>query len=76
MPKQILKSEEQPTAQTAEATKVIKNYSLQGLTILLKKGNDFENIWLSPKQSIRVTEAQITQQIKNLHRRRLINIGN
>lgn len=78
MPKQTLKIEETPppAAAPAEATKVIKNYSLQGITILLKKGNDFENIWLNPKQSIRVTEAQITQQIKNLHRRRLINIGN
>lgn len=60
----------------AEATKSIKNYSLQGITIILRKGNDFENVWLSPKQSIRVLESQITQQIKNLHKRRLILIGN
>lgn len=76
MPKQILKSEEQPPTQGTEATKSIKNYSLQGITIILKKGNNFENVWLTPKQSIRVPESQITQQIKNLHRRRLINIGN
>lgn len=76
MAKQIFKSEEQPVAPVQEVTKIIKNYSLQGLTIILKKGNDFENIWLNPKQSIRVNESQITQQIKNLHRRRLINIAN
>jgi hypothetical protein len=70
-----LKSVEAPKA-PVEATKSIKNYSLQGLTVILKKGNDFENVWLSPKQSIRVLESQITQQIKNLHKRRLIVIGN
>jgi hypothetical protein len=62
--------------QTTETTKLIKNYSLQGITLVLKVGNDYENVWLTPKQSIRVPESQITQQIKNLHRRRLINIGN
>ena len=62
--------------QPQEATKSIKNYSLQGINIILKKGNDFENIWLSPKQYIRVSESQITQQIKNLHKRRLVIIGN
>ncbi len=76
MPKQILSSEERPPVQVTEATKSIKNYSLQGIAIILKKGNNFENVWLTPKQSIRVPESQITQQIKNLHRRRLINIGN
>jgi hypothetical protein len=76
MPKQILKSAEQPPVQATEATKSIKNYSLQGITIILKSGNNFENVWLKPKESIRVSESQITQQIKNLHRRRLINIGN
>lgn len=59
-----------------EVTKSIRNYSLQGITIILRKGNDFENVWLSPRQSIRVLESQITQQIKNLHKRRLILIGN
>lgn len=58
------------------ATKSIKNYSLQGLTIILKNGENYENVWLSPKQSIRVLESQITQQIKNLHKRRLVTIAN
>ena len=57
-------------------TKSIKNYSLQGLSLILREGNSFITVWLSPKQSITVTEGQITQQIKNLHRRRLIKIGN
>lgn len=60
----------------ADASKLVKNYSLQGLSIILKVGNDFETVWLNPKQSVRVLESQITKQMKNLHRRRLINIGN
>jgi hypothetical protein len=59
-----------------EATKSIKNYSLQGITVILKNGNKTEDVWLLPKQSIRVSESQITQQIRNLHRRRLVIIGN
>lgn len=60
----------------AEVTKSIKNYSLQGINIILKNGNDFDSVWLLPKQLIRVRENQITQQIKNLHKRRLVIIGN
>jgi hypothetical protein len=61
---------------STEVTKSIKNYSLQGINIILKNGNDFDNVWLSPKQSIRVLESQITKQVKNLHKRRLVIIGN
>ena len=74
-PASNIKPVEAPKA-PVEATKSIRNYSLQGITIILRKGNDFENVWLSPRQSIRVLESQITQQIKNLHKRRLILIGN
>ena len=53
MPKEIVTTG--ATLKTpGEATKVIKNYSLQGITIILKNGADFENVWLVPKQSIRV----------------------
>lgn len=79
MLKKPVKSPSQPIAASipaANATKVVKNYSLQGLSIILKVGNDFETVWLNPKQSVRVLESQITKQMKNLHRRRLINIGN
>lgn len=75
MAKQTLKTEvASPMVQ--EDTKSIKNYSLQGLTIILKNGNKTEDVWLLPKQTIRVTEDQITQQVRNLHRRRLVIIGN
>lgn len=75
MPKQPLKTRTEANS-PADVTKSIKNYSLQGINIILKNGNDFDSIWLSPKQSIRVHESQITQQIKNLHKRRLVIIGN
>jgi hypothetical protein len=66
----------EPLPIVEEVTKSIKNYSLQGITVILKNGNRTEDVWLLPKQSIRVSESQITQQIRNLHRRRLVIIGN
>ena len=75
MAKQISKQEVAPST-AEETTKSLKNYSLQGITIILKNGNQTEDFWLLPKQSIRVSEDQITQQIRNLHRRRLVIIGN
>lgn len=60
----------------SEATKVIKNYSVQGLFVILQTPDGNKQEWLEPKQSIKVPEAYISQQIKNLHRRRLVTIGN
>jgi len=65
----------QPVVAT-EATKVVKNYSVQGLFIILETPDGVKQHWLEPKQSILVPETYISQQIKNLHRRRLVNIGN
>jgi hypothetical protein len=56
--------------------KVLKNYSLQGRSVILNENGVFRVVWLAPKESITVPESQITQQIKNLHKRRLIVIGN
>jgi hypothetical protein len=53
--------------------KSIKNYSIQGLYVILNGG---EHVWLEPKQIIRVDESEISQQIKNLHRRRIVQISN
>ena len=58
------------------ATKLIKNYSIQGHFILLETSKGVEHVWLEPKKSIRVPETQIGQQIKNLHKRRIIQITN
>lgn len=63
-------------AVASDATKVIKNYSVQGLFVILQTSEGVVQHWLEPKQSITVPEAHISQQIRNLHRRRLINIGN
>ena len=58
------------------AMKKIKNYSVQGFSIVVRNGSTFETIWLPPKQSISIREDQVTQQIRNLHNRRLIIISN
>lgn len=56
--------------------KTIKNYSVQGLFLILDRPDGAEQVWLEPKQSIQVPELQISQQIKNLHRRRIVQISN
>jgi len=57
-------------------TKVIKNYSLQGLSVLLNTENGPKFIWLAPRQAVTVSEAYISVQAQNLHKRRLIQISN
>lgn len=65
-----------PSQSDTQGTKIIKNYSVQGLYVMLKTEDGVTHQWLEPKQAIRVQESQISQQIKTLHRRRLINISN
>lgn len=67
----------QPQIAPSQTTmKVLKNYSLQGRSVILNENGVFRVVWLAPKESISVPESHITQQIKNLHKRRLIVIGN
>jgi len=67
----------QPTKSTpGQPTKIIKNYSVQGLFIILENLGGVDHVWLEPKQAIRVLESQISQQVKNLHRRRILSISN
>lgn len=67
----------QPQVTLSETSvKVLKNYSLQGRSVILNENGVFRVVWLAPKESISVPESHITQQIKNLHKRRLIVIGN
>lgn len=65
-----------PSNPIQEATKLIKNYSVQGRYIILKTENGAVHHWLEPKHSIRVPESQITEQVKTLHRRKLVIISN
>lgn len=58
------------------ATKVVRNHSMQGLSVVIISGSGFKTVWLAPKQSITVNESDITPQIVNLHKRRLIQITN
>lgn len=70
------------TLKASEATstpvnmKTIKNYSLQGLHVLINTEEGPEFIWLQPKQVITVPEHQISEQAITLHQRRLIVISN
>ena len=73
---QIKLNQEVTQSQALGASKLIKNYSMQGLTVLIMNGAACDSVWLAPKQSIRVYESQITDQARNLHKRRLINISN
>lgn len=54
----------------------IINKSLQGLSVIISSGSGFKSVWLAPKQQVIVLESEITQQVKNLHKRRLISIEN
>jgi hypothetical protein len=54
----------------------IINKSLQGLSVIFASGSGFKSVWLAPKQQVIVLESEITQQVKNLHKRRLISIEN
>jgi len=65
-----------PLQLNTQGTKLIKNYSVQGLYVILLTENGAQHKWLEPKQAIRVPEAQISQQIKTLHKRRLVVISN
>ena len=56
--------------------KVVKNCSLQGRSVILNEEGVFKTVWLAPKESITVPESQVTKQIINLHKRRLVTIGN
>jgi hypothetical protein len=67
----------QPESAASPAVfKTVKNYSLQGFYVILETNEGAEHVWLEPKKSIRVPESQISQQIKNLHQRRLVIISN
>lgn len=56
--------------------KLVKNDSLQSITIFLNTEKGCKEKWLQPGQSIVVPEGYITEQIKTLHRRRIFTISN
>jgi len=70
VPKDIIKTTDIGTY------KKISNKSVQGLSVILISESGFKSVWLAPKQQVKVLESEITQQVKNLHKRRLISIEN
>lgn len=64
-----------PVATPTGALKSVKNLSVQGLSLVLQLTEGYDSLWLEPRQVVQVPDSQISQQMKNLHRRRLINIS-
>ena len=54
--------------------KSIKNDSLQALEIFLITEDGRKTYWLKPKELINVPSGYLSDQIKNLHSRRVIRI--
>lgn len=54
--------------------KQIVNVSLQTWNLSLKSGGIIERVLLKPNNSIKVSDGQITEQVKTLAARRLIKI--
>ena len=56
--------------------KCIKNDSLQGFEIYLRTEGGAKAVWLKPREVITVPEHYITEQVKTLHKRRLLKVYN
>jgi hypothetical protein len=56
--------------------KVVKNDSLQAITVYFNTDKGCKERWMQPGESIVVPENYITEQIKTLHRRRVFTISN
>jgi len=55
-------------------SKTIINVAGQDLEIVLKSGNAYQHICLTPGKSISVPEKSITDTCLELHKRQLLNI--
>jgi hypothetical protein len=56
--------------------KVVKNDSLQCLTVYFSTEKGCKERSMKPGESLVVPESYITEQIKTLHRRRIFKISN
>lgn len=56
--------------------KVVKNDSLQTLTVYFNTEKGCREKYMRPGESIVVPESYITEQIRTLHRRRVFKISN
>ena len=61
--------------EASQVLKSVKNVSVQGLSVILEVADGYESRWIEPREVIQVPENQVSQQMRNLHRRRLINIS-
>ena len=56
--------------------KVVKNDSLQTLTVYFNTEKGCKERFMQPGESLVVPESYITEQIRTLHRRRVFKISN
>jgi hypothetical protein len=54
--------------------KVVKNVSRQGLELIFRKSGQWEHRWLEAGDKVVVSASQITDTVKTLAARRLIEI--
>ncbi len=56
--------------------KYIKNESLQRLELYLTTENGTERVWIMPKEVLAVPANSLSEQVKNLSKRRMLKIRN
>ena len=56
------------------ATKLIKNVSRQGLELIFNKGGQWEHCWLEAGKTMGVPASRLTDTVKTLASRNLIEI--
>ena len=56
--------------------KVIRNDRLQSIIIYLSSEKGTKEVWLQPKNAIQVPDSYLTDQVRTLQARRILNIAN
>jgi hypothetical protein len=56
--------------------KVVKNDSLQAMTIYFNTEKGCQEHWLKPGESIVVPDSYISEQVLTLHRKKMFKVSN
>ena len=67
--------QQDPIVQNPSIMKRVKNDTLQSHTLFFKTEKGPLEHWLQPGQSIVVPESYLSEQVKTLHRRRILKIN-
>ena len=74
-PPSLRRPQQDPIAKPPSDMKRVKNDTLQSHTIFFKTEKGPLEHWLQPGQSIVVPESYLSEQVKTLHRRRILKIS-